>query len=195
MLVRTDALDAAHRARAETRAGAVGDAEIHRHADESDVEPGKIRGLGGPAPIRRIEQRRDAAVRKLSPVGPREDERDDLLEFGIEHVAPLALGVFRAQHGAEHGSVGDAQFAHFFHPHVVLGDSLLIVGILVFLSALAGRLGRRWILPALALPVLVELQFVFANNGPPWFRALHVLNAFAIAGIAGSQTGLAWRNL
>ena len=47
------------------------------------------------------------------------------------------LGVFRAQHGAEHGSVGDAQFAHFFHPHVVLGDSLLIVGILHGLNVLA----------------------------------------------------------
>jgi Family of unknown function (DUF6220) len=104
------------------------------------------------------------------------------------------LGAFRTQHGAEHGSVDDSQFAHFFHPHVVLGNILLLVGIVVFLAALVGRMGRRWVLPALALPVLVFLQSVFANNGPSWFRALHVLNAFVIAGLAGSQTGLAWRD-
>ena len=103
------------------------------------------------------------------------------------------LGVFRAQHASDHGTVGDKQFGDFFHPHVVLGNVLLIVGIVVFVAALAGRMGRRWVLPALALPILVELQFVFAHNGPSWFRALHVLNALAIAGLAGSQTGLAWR--
>jgi len=103
------------------------------------------------------------------------------------------LGVFRTQHASDHGTVGDKQFGDFFHAHVVLGNILLVIGILVFLAAVAARLGRRWALPMLALPVLVELQFVFANNGPSWFRALHVLNAFAIAGIAGAHTGLAWR--
>ena len=38
VLVRPDALDRAHRARTEPRAGAVGDAEVHRHADQRDVE-------------------------------------------------------------------------------------------------------------------------------------------------------------
>jgi hypothetical protein len=104
------------------------------------------------------------------------------------------LGAFRTQHATDHGSVGDTQFGDFFHPHVVLGDILLIVAVLVFLAALLARAGRARVLPALALPILVELQFVFANNGPAWFRALHVLNAFAIAGIAGSQTGLVWRD-
>jgi Family of unknown function (DUF6220) len=103
------------------------------------------------------------------------------------------LGAFRTQHASDHGTVGDKQFGDFFHPHVVLGNVLLVVAVLVFLAALIGRRGRRWVLPALSLPILVELQFVFANNGPTWFRALHVLNAFVIAGIAGSQTGLAWR--
>ena len=104
------------------------------------------------------------------------------------------LGAFRTQHASDHGTVGDKQFGDFFHPHVVLGNVLLVIALVVFLAALAGRMGRRWVLPALALPILVELQFVFANNGPAWFRAFHVLNAFVIAGIAGSQTGLAWRD-
>ena len=45
VLVGPDALDRAHRARAEPRAGPVGDAEIHRHADERDIEPAEIRPL------------------------------------------------------------------------------------------------------------------------------------------------------
>ena len=38
MVHRTHALDGAHRARTKARAGAVGDAEIHRHADDRDIE-------------------------------------------------------------------------------------------------------------------------------------------------------------
>lgn len=104
------------------------------------------------------------------------------------------LGVFKAQHATDHGTIGDSQFASYFDPHRVNGNVLLILGVLVFLAALAGRMGRRRVLLALALPVLVELQFVFANTGPSWFRAIHVLNAFVIAGLAGSQTGIAWRD-
>lgn len=64
---------------------------------------------------------------------------------------------------------------------------------IVFLAAVIGKMGRRWIVPALALAILVELQSVFANAGSSWFRALCLLNAFVIAGLAGSQTGLIWQ--
>jgi hypothetical protein len=104
------------------------------------------------------------------------------------------LGVFKAQHATDHGTVGDSQFASYFDPHRANGNALLLLGVLVFLAALIGRTGRRRVLPALALPILVELQFVFANSGPSWFRAIHVLNALVIAGLAGSQTGLVWQD-
>ena len=97
MVVGADALDVADRPRAEPGARPVGDAEIHRHADEGNVEPGEIRSLRRLAAVRRIEQRRDAAIGELAPVSAGEDERNDLLEFRIEYVAPLAFGVFRAQ--------------------------------------------------------------------------------------------------
>lgn len=103
------------------------------------------------------------------------------------------LGVFRTQDHAEHGTVGDSQFAAYFDPHRTLGNVLFGVAVLVFLAALVARLGRARVLVMLVLPVLVFLQSVFANNGPSWFRALHVLNAFVIAGIAGTQTGISWR--
>jgi hypothetical protein len=103
------------------------------------------------------------------------------------------LGVFKTQHATDRGTVGDSQFASYFDPHRALGNVLLGVGILVFLAALVARLGRTRALVMLVLPVLVFLQSVFANSGPSWFRALHVLNAFVIAGVAGSQTGIYWR--
>jgi hypothetical protein len=104
------------------------------------------------------------------------------------------LGAFKTQHATDAGTVGDSQFADFFDPHRQLGDILGAVAIAVFLAALLARVGRPRIFAMLALPILVELQFVFANNGPSWFRAIHVLNAFVIAGLAGSQTGLVWRD-
>jgi hypothetical protein len=58
--------------------------------------------------------------------------------------------------------------------------------------ALAGRLGRRCVLLALALPLLVELQSVFANLGPAGFRALHPVNACAILALSGVLAHRAW---
>jgi hypothetical protein len=103
------------------------------------------------------------------------------------------LGVFKTQHATDRGTVGDSQFATYFDPHRALGNVLLGVGVLVFLAALVARLGRTRVLVMLVFPVLVFLQSVFANSGPSWFRALHVLNAFVIAGVAGTQTGIYWR--
>ena len=104
------------------------------------------------------------------------------------------IGAFKAQHGTEEGVIGDKQFADYFDPHQANGSILAGLALAVFIVALAGRMGKRWILVSLSLPILVELQFVFANNGPTWFRALHVVNAFVIAGIAGSMTVRAWRD-
>jgi len=103
------------------------------------------------------------------------------------------LGAFKAQHGTEQGTIGDSQFASYFDPHAANASVLAGLGILVLVAAVVGRMGKRWILVSLSLPVLVELQYLFAGSGPSWFRALHVINALVIAGIAGSHTGIAWR--
>jgi Family of unknown function (DUF6220) len=97
------------------------------------------------------------------------------------------LGVFRVQDGAS-----DSRFEDVFSPHRTLGNILFILGLLVLLAAIVARLGRARILAMLVLPILVFLQSVLANNGPSWFRALHVLNAFVIAGFAGTMTGRYW---
>jgi uncharacterized membrane protein YphA (DoxX/SURF4 family) len=103
------------------------------------------------------------------------------------------LGAFKAQHGTEQGTIGDSQFASYFSPHRANANVLMVIALLVLIAAVAGRMGKRWILVSLSLPILIELQYVFADNGPSWFRALHVLNALVIAAVAGAHTGIAWR--
>ena len=99
VLVRPDALDIAHRTRPEPGAGAIGDAEVHRHTDQRDVEAaeiGKRRRIGT---VRRGEQRRDVGERPLPALGVAEDLRSHRGEFRIEDVAALGVGVFAVQGG------------------------------------------------------------------------------------------------
>ena len=66
MLVGADALDRAHRARSEARAGAVGDAEVHRHADQREIEAAEIGQVGRVGAIGRAEQRGDIGERPFA---------------------------------------------------------------------------------------------------------------------------------
>ena len=98
------------------------------------------------------------------------------------------LGVFHVRDGAS-----DSRFSHVFGPHRTLGNVLLILALLVLVAAIAARLSHARLLISLLLPLLVFLQFVFANNGPTWFRALHPVNAVLVLALAGSFTGRLWR--
>jgi hypothetical protein len=95
VVVGTDPLDRPQGAGSEARAGAVGDAEIHRHPDQRDLELRERRLPVVTAP-RRVEQRRDARVGGGAPI-TLEDGVGDPLEDGVADVAALALGVARAQ--------------------------------------------------------------------------------------------------
>jgi hypothetical protein len=98
------------------------------------------------------------------------------------------LGVFKVTEGA----TGE-RFDHVFAPHRALGNTLFVVAVVVLVAALVARLSRPRIVLSLAFPVLVFLQSVFANNGPTWFRAIHPVNAALILALAGSFTGMLWR--
>ncbi len=72
----------AHRAGSEAGARAVGDAEIHRHPDQRDVEPAKIRQLGRLGPVRQVQQGRNTGKRHRPPVIGAEHQRQRLSELG-----------------------------------------------------------------------------------------------------------------
>jgi uncharacterized protein DUF6220 len=98
------------------------------------------------------------------------------------------LGVFKVTEGASGN-----RFDHVFAPHRALGNTLFVVAVVVLVVAVAARLSRPRLVLSVALPVLVFLQSVLANNGPSWFRAIHPVNAVLILALAGSFTGTLWR--
>ena len=66
---------------------------------------------------------------------------------------------------------------------------------MLLLIALAARLGKRRVLWALAVPLLVALQIVLAwiSGGVHAVGILHGLNALVIFALTGYLTGEAWR--
>ena len=60
VVVGSDALDGAQRAWAEARARAVGDAKIHRHADDGDLQIAEIGMVGRDFAMRRGKESRNA---------------------------------------------------------------------------------------------------------------------------------------
>ena len=95
MLERPDPLDRPHRAGTEPRAGAVGDAEIHRNAEQGDVELGGLE-LRQLAQVGRAEEGRYARERPHPPVTGEQLRRHPRI-LGIEDVAPAGSAVTGAQ--------------------------------------------------------------------------------------------------
>ena len=66
MIVGTDAFDRAQGARPETRTVAVGDAQVHRNAEERHIEPCEIGRAPIDEPQRSAQQRGDAGIGKAA---------------------------------------------------------------------------------------------------------------------------------
>ena len=96
MLVGADPLDRPHRPRPEASAGPVRHAEVHGHADQRHVEPGKAGG-GRPGLERRADEGRRSRERPHPPVRAREDLLRDRGKKRVEDIAALCLGVPFAQ--------------------------------------------------------------------------------------------------
>ena len=89
-----DALDGAHRARPEPRAGAIGHAQIHRQADDGDVEPAEVRLGQRIGPVGSTDEGRDVGEGPFAPVALELVGRD-LGEARIVNVAAARPGVAR----------------------------------------------------------------------------------------------------
>jgi hypothetical protein len=87
------------------------------------------------------------------------------------------------------------QFDHGFSAHDALGYLIFLASIVLVLIALGARLGRRGVLLALAVPVLVLIQILLAIAGEntPAVGVLHPVNGFLILGLVGMLTHRAWR--
>jgi hypothetical protein len=112
----------------------------------------------------------------------------------VVQIGAAGYGAFYAADKSDPGPMTTKQFDHGFSFHSGLGYFIFLGGIVLFLLALAGRLGRRPVLMSLAVPLLLVIQILlaWAGSGTPAVGTLHALNAFLILGFVGSLTFRAW---
>ena len=75
-----------------------------------------------------------------------------------------------------------------FEPHRALGEGLALAILLLLVSALIARPGRRVVGMVAALTALAVVQILLPSlrSGLPWVAALHALNAVALLWLAVS---------
>jgi heme A synthase len=110
----------------------------------------------------------------------------------IVQVALAGYGAFSAAKKVGDGpndhtpTLTNKQWDHGFGAHDVLGYLIFLASILLLLFALGAGLGRKRVLLALAMPLLVFVQIVLAVAGGsiPAVGALHPVNALVIVGFS-----------
>jgi Family of unknown function (DUF6220) len=120
----------------------------------------------------------------------------------VVQISAAAYGAFYSADklGDQEGSdetkmISEKAFDHGFGFHTGFGYLIFLGAVLLLLIALAARLGKRRVLLALAVPLLVILQIVLAwiSEDVHAVGPLHGLNALIIFGLTGAMTGAAWR--
>jgi heme A synthase len=113
----------------------------------------------------------------------------------IVQIGAAGFGAFNAAH-----HIGDTkpltnhEWDHGWSFHDFWGYLILVVSIPLFLLAWGAKLGRRTVLLALGVPILVLIQILLAVGGEsvPAVGVLHPINAFIILGFVGSLAARAW---
>src|SRR2546428_10850613 len=91
MVIGPDPVDLTHSPRTETRPRTIGDAEIHRDANERNIETAEF------LLVRRIEQGGDPGVRQLTLSPGTKEARGGLLEGRIKNVIALGVLIFLSE--------------------------------------------------------------------------------------------------
>jgi Family of unknown function (DUF6220) len=115
----------------------------------------------------------------------------------LVQIGSAGYGAFNASEKVDPGPLRDDTFDDGFDFHNGFGYIIFIGAVILLLLALAGRLGRRRVLSALAVPVLVAIQIILAWAGEdhPVVGIFHPLVALLIAGLTGSLAYAAWRRV
>lgn len=113
----------------------------------------------------------------------------------IVQIGAAGYGAFYAADKSDPGPMTQKQFDHGFSFHGGFGYIILYASVILFVLALLARLGRREVLLALAVPILVIVQILLATAGEaaPAAGVFHPVNAFVIAGYTGWLAHRAWR--
>ena len=100
----------------------------------------------------------------------------------VVQVGLAGYGAFHAVHAADHSSISKKTIENAFNAHVALGYIIVLVMLVLFLVALAGRLGKRNIKLSGAIVVLGIVQAIIgiASESTPAIGPLHTINALGI---------------
>lgn len=113
----------------------------------------------------------------------------------LVQVALAGYGAFHAVHAADKTSISKKTIEHAFNAHVALGYLIVLAMLLLFILALAGRLGKSNVQWSGGIVVLGILQAILgmASESTPAIGPLHALNALAIFATSGLLAHRAWR--
>jgi hypothetical protein len=112
----------------------------------------------------------------------------------LVQIGAAGYGAFYAADKSDPGPMTEHQFSHGFDFHSGFGYIILYATILLFLLALASRLGRRRVMMTVALVVLMIIQILLAGFGEdvPVIGIFHPIVAFLILGLSGRIAFEAW---
>src|SRR5207245_2820738 len=83
----------------------------------------------------------------------------------LVQIGAAGYGAFYAADKSDPGPLSEKGFSHGFDVHDGFGYTIFLGAVILFLLALAGRLGKQKVLQALGVPVLVAIQIVLAWGG------------------------------
>ena len=116
----------------------------------------------------------------------------------LVQVGAAGYGAFYAAHKLQHKTstpLKHSGFAHGFSFHTGWGYVVFVIAVVVFLLALAGRVGRSTTIRSAAALVLVAVTIVLAWGGEsaPAAGIFHPLFALGVFAVTGMLAHHAWR--
>src|SRR5690348_11427426 len=115
----------------------------------------------------------------------------------VVQIGAAGFGAFNASEHLPHDSsvLHEKTFDDGFSFHTAFGYVVFVAAVVLFLLALASRMGRRRVLEVLGLPIMVAVQIIlaWASESSHWVGPFHALLAFGILGAAGRLVYEAWR--
>src|SRR5579864_9057284 len=116
----------------------------------------------------------------------------------VVQIGAAGFGAFNVAEHLPHKTsppVTEPVFSDGFSFHTGFGYAVFIAAVVLFLLALASRMGRRKVMEVFGLPAMVALQIVlaWASESTHWVGPFHALLAFGILGASGRLVYEAWR--
>ncbi len=113
----------------------------------------------------------------------------------VLQIAFAGYGAFDVAHKADKGTVNQDAFDNSFTAHGVLGELIVLSGLVLLLLSFGARGKKRIKMSAIAFVLLVaQLLLGWTGISAPYILgALHPLNAFLILGLLGSITYREWK--